>query len=105
MRSLLPVLVVPLLLSACATPSPEARIRTALVDAGLDRAVAGCMAGRLVDRLSIAQLRKLSSLSKLREDDLRTMTVEQFFHKTRALGDPEILRVVTKAGIGCAIAV
>lgn len=92
------------LLSACASPSPETRIRTALMDAGLDRPVASCMAERLVDRLSIGQLRKLSSLSKLRERDLRVMTVEEFLHRTRALGDPQILRVVTSAGIGCAIA-
>jgi len=104
MRLALPLLAIPLLLAGCATPSPETRIRTALLNAGLDRAVAGCMAERLVDRLSMGQLRKLASLNKLRSADVRTMTVEEFFHKTRALGDPEILKVVTKVGIGCAIA-
>jgi hypothetical protein len=104
MRPLFPLLAAALLLSACTTVSPEARIRTRLVEVGLDRDVAACMAERLVDKLSMNQLRKLSSLSKLGNADLRTMTIEEFFHKTRALGDPKILRVVTKAGIGCAIA-
>ena len=104
MRTLFPLLATALLLSACTTVSPETRIRTKLVEAGLDRDVAACMAERLVDRLSMNQLRKLSSLSKLGNADLRTMTIEEFLHKTRALGDPEVLRVVTKAGIGCAIA-
>ena len=94
-----------LALAACTPVTPEVRVRTALVDAGLNREVAACMAERMVDRLSIPQLRKLASLSKLRDSDLRTMTIEQFLHRIRALGDPEILKVVTKAGIGCAIAV
>lgn len=93
-----------LALGACATASPETRVRTALIDAGVDRPVAACMAERMVDRLSISQLRKLGSLSKIRDQDVRTMTVDQLLRRTRALGDPEILQVVTTAGIGCAIA-
>ena len=93
-----------LLVSACANPSPEARVRLALTNAGLSPPVADCMAERMVDRLSIAQLRKLSSLAKLRTADVRQMTIGQFLHHVRALGDPEILRVVTTAGLGCAIA-
>lgn len=97
-------LAVLLALSACATPSPEARIRTKLVEAGLSRPMAGCMAERLVDRLSMAELRKLSSLSKLGNREIGEMTIDQFLHHIRALGDPHILKVVTTAGIGCAIA-
>lgn len=96
--SLLPLL----LLASCATP--ENRIRTALVNAGVDRPVAGCMAERMVDRLSMAQLRRLSSLSKIGERELRSLTVRELLHRVRALGDPEILSVVASAGIGCAIA-
>lgn len=92
-----------LALSACATVSPEVRVRKALIEAGLPKPIAACMADRLVDRLSMVQLKKLSSLSKLRNRDLSAMTVNEFLHHVRALEDGEILRVVTGAGLGCAI--
>jgi hypothetical protein len=31
------------------------------------------------------------------------LTVDQFLHRARALGDPEIVSVVTSAGIRCAL--
>lgn len=84
--------------------SPEARVRTRLMDAGLSRPMAGCMAERLVDRLSMQQLRRLGSLAKLSERDIGSMTIDRFRNHIRALGDPEILAVVTQVGLGCAIA-
>jgi hypothetical protein len=98
--SLLPLLA----LSACATPSPEERVRSKLIAAGLTPPMANCMAERLVDRLSIQELRRLGSVAKLQDREIGEMTVEQFLHHIRALGDPHILKVVTTAGIGCAIA-
>jgi hypothetical protein len=96
-------LLLPLLaLSACATP--ESRVRSALLNAGLSRPVSTCMAQRMVDRLSLGQLQRLSRLSELRETRIRELTVGEFLKRTRALGDPEILAVVTTAGLGCAIA-
>jgi hypothetical protein len=95
---LLPLLA----LAACATP--ESRIRTALMDAGLSRPVSNCMAQRMVDRLSLGQLQKLSRLSRLRDRRIGDLTVGEFVKQTRALGDPEIFAVVTTAGLGCAIA-
>jgi hypothetical protein len=95
--------VLPLLaVSACATP--ESRVRTALLNAGLSRPVSTCMAQRMVDRLSLGQLQKLSRLSALRDTQISNLTVGEFLKKTRALGDPEIFAVVTTAGLGCAIA-
>jgi hypothetical protein len=90
-----------LALSACATP--ETRIRTALTDAGLSQPIAACMADRMVDRLSLVQLNKLSGLKKLRGQDMRKVTVEEFLRRTRALQDPEILRVTTSSGLICAV--
>jgi hypothetical protein len=90
-----------LALSACATP--ETRIRTALTDAGLSQPIAACMADRMVDRLSLIQLNKLSGLKKLRGQDMRKVTVEEFLRRTRALQDPEILRVTTSSGLICAV--
>ena len=91
-----------LALVACATP--ESRVRTALIDAGLPRPVASCMAQRMVDRLSLGQLQRLSRLSGLDEQQIGQLTVREFLRRTAALGDPQILTVVTTAGLGCAIA-
>jgi hypothetical protein len=91
-----------LALSACATP--ETRVRTALVEAGLPRPMASCMAQRMVDRLSLGQLQKLSRLSDISEAQFGQLSVNELLRRTRALGDPEILTVVTTAGLGCAIA-
>jgi hypothetical protein len=90
-----------LALSACATP--ETRVRTALMDAGLSQPISACMADRMVDRLSLIQLNKLNGLKKLRGQDMRKVTVEQFLRRTRALQDPEILGVATSSGLICAV--
>ena len=95
------VALIALALSACATP--ETRVRTALMDAGLSQPIAACMADRMVDRLSLIQLNKLSGLKKLRGQDMRKITVEDFLKRTRSLQDPEILGVVTSSGLICAI--
>jgi len=90
-----------LTLSACATP--ETRVRTALMNAGLSQPIAACMADRMVDRLSLIQLNKLNGLKKLRGQDMRKVTVEEFLRRTRALQDPEILGVTTTSGLICAV--
>ena len=95
------VALIALALSACATP--ETRVRTALMDAGLSQPIAACMADRIVGRLSLIQLNKLSGLKKLRGQDMRKITVEDFLKRTRSLQDPEILGVVSASGLICAI--
>ena len=100
MRSAL-VAVSVLALSACATP--ETRVRTALMDAGLSKPIASCMADRMVDRLSLIQLNKLSGLKKLRDKDVRKLSVDEFLKRTKSLHDPEILGVVSSSGLICAV--
>ena len=95
-----PILVV-MMLPACATP--ETRVRTALMDAGLSKPIASCMADRMVDRLSLIQLNKLSGLKKLRDKDVRKLSVDEFLKRTRSLQDPEILGVVSSSGLICAV--
>ena len=102
MKRLVAVIAV-LALSACATP--EMRVRTALLDAGLPQPIAACMADRMVDRLSLIQLNKLSSLKKLRSRDASKLSVDEFLKRTRSLQDPEILGVVSSSGLICAIRV
>ena len=90
-----------LALSACATQ--ETRIRSALMDAGLSKPIAGCMADRMVERLSLVQLNRLNGLKKLGGQDIRKVTLEEFLRRTRSLQDPEILSVATSSGLICAI--
>lgn len=103
-RSIFAATLTVLALSACATVSPEARVRSKLIEAGLRPPVAACMAERMVDRLSLVQLKRLQSLSGLATHDPRGMSVDEFAHRLRALNDPEIVSVVLRAGIGCSIA-
>ena len=88
-------------LAACATP--ETRVRTALVEAGLSKKVSGCMAERMVDRLSLFQLNRLRGLKKLRDGDAGKLSVNEFLKRTKSLQDPEILSVVTSSGVICAV--
>lgn len=88
-------------LAACATP--ETRLRTGLMDAGLSPSMSACMADRMVNELSIIQLRKLQSLKGLKKRDARDLSVNEFVHRVRALRDPEILGETTRAAGACAL--
>ena len=103
MRLMMKLLPFVLILGACAT-SYESRLRNTFMDAGLSRSVSSCMADRLVDRLSDDQLRSLVRLTGMRDRDVRTMTVEEFLRRSRALVDARIYAEVTRVGLGCAIA-
>lgn len=92
-----------LALSACTTVSPEAKVRANLMDAGLSPRMASCMAERMVDRLSIGQLKELKSLASLPKTDMRDSTVDLLLHKLRGINDPEIFAVTSKAALVCAL--
>ena len=57
----------------------------------------------MVDRLSLTQLRRLQSLASLRKSHMGEMSVDRFLYKVRALEDPEIFLVTSKAAINCAL--
>jgi type IV pilus biogenesis protein CpaD/CtpE len=101
MKKALILVMATALLAGCATP--ETRIRTALTNAGLPKPIAGCMAGRMADRLSLMQLNKLRGLQKLQDKNVRKISIDEFVKRTRALQDPEILGVVSSSGVICAI--
>ena len=88
-------------LTACATP--ETRLRNGLHSAGLSRDTSACMADRMIDKLSLTQLKRLSDLSKISEKKIGDMRVGDFWRQVRALRDPEILAITTRAGLSCAI--
>ncbi len=97
----LAALALMLTLGGCATP--QTRIERGLIEAGLSRKQSACMADRMADKLSVGQLLKLRSLSGMKDKDVRTMSIERFLRNVRALRDPEILSITTRAGVGCAI--
>jgi len=91
-----------LALASCAV-TPEQRVNAALRDAGVPPRVASCMAERMADRLSIEQLKELKALSKLHEPG-EHMGPKHIMRSVEAIGDPEIVRVTTRAALGCYIA-
>ena len=95
-------LILPLIaLSACATP--ENRLRTGLMNAGLGANQSACMADRMVDKLSLIQLRRIASLKNFGKERIRDMSIDRFLHNIRSLEDAEILTVTTRAALSCAI--
>ena len=82
--------------AACATP--ETRLRNGLVEAGLSEPLAACMAERMVDRLSLMQLRRLADLKQAG----RAESLEDWLHRVRALRDPEIWSITAGAAARCA---
>jgi hypothetical protein len=90
------LLLASLALAACGVP--EARLRTGLVEAGLSPRMADCMAGRMADALSIAQLRRLGDLPRRSE----AQSLDEYLHRVRALRDPQILSVTARAAGLCA---
>jgi hypothetical protein len=96
MRRVLPVLAILLAASGCAEKIAEHRVRSALVRAGLSEGNADCMAQRMVDRLTIKQLRKLEAL----QGDKRS--VADYVIAVRRVGDPEVIGVTASSAALCA---
>lgn len=86
-----------MLLTGCAVP--EARLRAGLIDAGLSSPLSACMAERMVDRLNLAQLRRMGDLPRARD----AVTMDRFLRRVRALGDPEIWTVTSTSAAICAV--
>ena len=87
------------MLGACSTP--EQMTRTGLENAGIPGPMAGCMAHRMVDRLSLLQLRRLSALGKAEH----SQSVDQFLYRVRSLNDSKIVGVTTSSAALCAVGV
>jgi hypothetical protein len=74
----------------------EHRVRSALLNAGLSERNADCMAHRMVDRLSIGQLRKLEQL----EGEKRSLG--DYLAAVRRVGDTEAVAVTASSAALCA---
>ena len=85
-----------LALAACA-PSKLAygRVKSALLDAGLSEKNAACMAGRMTDKLSIGQLKKLERL----KGDKRS--VMDYVSAVRRVDDVDAIEVTVSSAALC----
>ena len=92
-----------LMLSACAQTIAKSRVESALVEAGLGAKTATCMAERMVDRLSISQLRKLEGLKARSGEAARPTTLNGYIDRVRRVGDPEVLAVTSSSAALCAV--
>ena len=90
-------------LAGCAQTIAESRVKRALTNAGVGERGAACMAGRMVDRLNISQLRKLEALSGIDRNTIGSLTVGDFVRRVERVGDPEVLAVVSTSGVVCAL--
>lgn len=84
------------LTAGCVEQVAEHRVRSALVRAGLSEGNADCMAHRMVDRLTIGQLRKLEAL----EGEKRS--IADYVVAVGRVGDAEVLAVIASSAGLCA---
>ena len=101
MRRFLLPLIGSLALVGCVHAIAESRVRSALSEAGLNDRVSDCMAGRMVDRLTIEQLKKLERL-KTRAEERDPVTVGDYLSRVARVGDAEVVGVTSSSAALCA---
>jgi hypothetical protein len=94
-RLLLPIAMLALL-GGCVEQVAEHRVRAALVHAGLSEGNAECMAQRMVDRLTIGQLRKLEALQGEKR------SIADYVAAVEKVNDAEVLAVTASSAALCA---
>ncbi len=84
-------------LAAC-SPSKLAygQVKSAMIDAGLSKPNAACMASRMTDRLSLVQLNKLEQLRGEKQ------SLSDYVAAVRRVGDAEALSVTASSAALCA---
>ena len=90
-----------ILANGCVQTIAESRVRSALVEAGLGSRVSDCMAGRMVDRLTIDQLRKLERL-KTGAREREPSSIGDYLARVRRVGDAEVVAVTSSSAALCA---
>ena len=95
-RAVIAAALLSLVLPGCVQKIAESQVRSALVDAGLSDGISTCMARRMVDRLTISQLRKLRALQGPKR------TIPEYVDAVRRVGDREVLEVTASSAALCA---
>ncbi len=83
----------------------ESRVSSALRDAGLSDGNASCMATRMVDRLSLSQLRKLEGLKAHEGERERPVSLREFTRRVERVGDAEVIAVTASSAGLCALGI
>lgn len=91
-----------LLLPGCVQTIAESRVRSALVDAGLGERNANCMAERMVDRLTLDQLRRLERLKARAGERDTDLSLADYVARVRRVGDAEVISVTASSAALCA---
>ena len=81
----------------------EARVNTALVEAGAPQELADCMAPQMVDKLSLVQLKKLEGLRAEEGEAAVPLSPTQLIERVRRVDDSEAVQVTALAGARCAL--
>ena len=92
-----------LVLCGCVQQIAESRVRSALVEAGVSQDNSACMAARMVDRLSIGQLKKLEALKARPGESARPVTLGEYVERVRRVGDDEVIAVTASSAGLCAV--
>jgi hypothetical protein len=98
-----PLLLFALLALTTCSQAFEGRIVERLDEAGLSRPMSECMAERWVKRLGIFQLRRIQGLAEDLEAEGDDLTVAGLIRRVREIDDPEIVEVVTRSTVVCAL--
>jgi hypothetical protein len=94
MRRLFPLLVL-LAASGCMQGIKESRINSALLRGGLPDELAGCMAHRMAEKLTITQLRQLQAMAAPRR------SLADYVAAARQSGNSEAVTVTLTAAALC----
>lgn len=92
------------LFSGLANPLVEMRVKSALVESGIGEKRAGCMAERMVDRLTLGQLWKLrQGMAPQDGEPEEGYGLGELIKRLRRVDDGEAVAVLTTSAGLCAI--
>ncbi len=91
--------------SGAADPVIEWRVKSGLMDAGIGENRASCMAERMVERLSILQMRKLQNMQALDGETAKPTGLGDFIKRVRRIGDAEVVTVTASSAGLCAVGI
>ena len=80
----------------------EDRLEAEFVARGLPQPMAGCLAGRMAERLSVSQLRKLERLQAEEGEADIPLGVVELLERIRRVDDPEVVEVAASSAAFCA---
>ncbi len=95
--------LLPLVAAACSEQKiAQGQVRSALVDAGLSPPISQCMAHRMVDQLTIKQLRKLKALKGMQGPQGTRRPIADYILAVQQIDDPQVVRVTISSAALCA---